>query len=97
MILKEGSFSDLKILEIYQQINRDDYQQESPTQTETLNIDKTQIKLKQKIINTPHQYNKKITQDDKINVELMKKITTEKKTTLPSLRNEWKKSKKMKR
>ena len=39
-ILKKGWFSDLEILEIYQQINREIYQQEHTTLTETLNTEK---------------------------------------------------------
>ena len=40
MILKKSWFSDLEILEIYQEINREEYQQDTTTQTETLNTEK---------------------------------------------------------
>ena len=44
MILKKGWLSDLKILKICEQVNREEYiQQEPPTQIETQNIDNQNI------------------------------------------------------
>ena len=40
MILKESCFFDLKIPQICRQINREEYQQDSLTQIETLNTEK---------------------------------------------------------
>ena len=40
MILKQGCFSELEAFEILQQINRETYQQDSNTVSETLNTDK---------------------------------------------------------
>ena len=53
---------------------------------------------KQKVSNQIERQNNEnwnitLTQEDKIKIELIKKIMTEKKTALPSLRNQdWKKS-----
>ena len=88
-------FSNSEILEIYQQIIREEYQQDSTTRTETKNIEKQET-LKQAEIqnnenwNTTHPNTTKqtLTQEEKMNIELMKKIITEKKTTLPSLRKQ---------
>ena len=92
-------FSDLKILEIYQKVIKEEYQQNSTFWTETLNTVKQEPTEQTETQNnenrnTTHPYTTKqmLTQKGKINVK--KKIMTETRTTLPSLRNQdWKKVK----
>ena len=98
-IIKKGWFSDLEILEIHQKINNE---QDSKTKPDTLNINKekrpkrnesptlengntTQLNNAQS--NNPEQT---LTQEQKVNLEDLRRILNSKKTTLPSLRNiEW--------
>ena len=40
MLIKKGCFPDIEILEIYQRVNWEEYQQDPSTQTETLNVEK---------------------------------------------------------
>ena len=90
-ITNNGWFSDLEILEIYQQIYRQTYQQTLYTVSETLNIEKPETPNHTINDNDRYTANTKpqtLTQEEKINVEIMKKIIPEKKTTLPSLRNQ---------
>ena len=101
MIIRKGWFSNLEILEIYRQTNSED----SLTRSETLNTEtkKKQNKLPNPItiqnsderkVANPSITKQMFTQEDKINVELIKKIMIEHKTTLLFLRNQdWKKVK----
>ena len=92
-IIKKSWFSDLEILEMHQQIYREIYQHVFNTVTETLNTEKPETPeqtqtLRNSIWKTTHPNTTKqaLTQED-----IMKRIMSEKKTTLPSLRNQnWK-------
>ena len=78
MILMKGWFSDLEIIEIYQQVKREEYQQ-NLIYIETLNAEKqeapnrieTQNKEKRKF--THPSNTKMLTQEVKINQKLVKK------------------------
>ena len=80
-------------------ISHEEYKQETPSRIETRNSEKSMYlpELKQKILKTkipqtPCTTKPILKQEDKINLELIRKIMTWKKTTLPSLRNhDWKK------
>ena len=77
MILKKGAFSDLEILEIYGQINSEEYQQDPLTQIKMLNTEKqeppTNLKSKILIIEIPQITKQNLMEEDKIIVELIKK------------------------
>ena len=85
MVLKKGSFSDFEIVEIYQQINGEEYQQDTTTRILTVSTEKQEPPTRserQNIenwsasrLNTPERT---WIQEDKINIELIKTIITEK-------------------
>ena len=82
------------------QVNYEEYEQEPPIRTETLNTEKQKPPKQTKTKNTENRNTtvssavKMLTQEDKMNVELIKKIMREKGSTLPSHRNQyWKKVK----
>ena len=89
-IIKKGWFSGLKILEIY----RETYQPVPNTVIEMLNTEKPETSNQIQTLDNsnrttthPNTTQQTLTQEEKMNVELMKRIMSEKKTTLPSLRN----------
>ena len=92
--IKKGYFSDLEILEIHQKINLD---LDSNTVPDTSNINKQKQPnwnepLTSKNINStqPNNPEQALTQEQKINLENLKRIKNGGKTTLQSLRNiEW--------
>ena len=99
MILQKGLFSDLVILEIYKQVNQEEYGQDSSTRIETLNTKRQEHNWnakntdKRSIVH-PSNTKHKLTQEDQMNIELIKKIMTGKKTTSASFRSQdWKKVK----
>ena len=96
-ITKNGWFSDLEILEIHQRIYRQTHQQTPTTVTETLNTGKPEIPNQTLHNNdryTANTLTKTLTQEEQMNVDMIKRIVSEKKTTLPSLRNQdWRKVK----
>ena len=85
-------FYDQEILEIWGQINRAEYDQDLPTRIETLHTEKQKPPNRIETQCTENQNSthpctiKQMLMQDKINLELIKKIKTEKKTILPSLR-----------
>ena len=90
-ITKNSLFSDLEILEINQQIYRQTHQQILNTVTETLNTGKPESP--NQTLHENHQYNintqmQTLIQEAKTNVDTIKRIMSEKKTTLPSIRNQ---------
>ena len=83
MILWKGWFSDLEILEIHQQVNREGSEQDSPNRIKTLNTEKQEPPNQIEAKNTekqnathPSTTKQVLRQDHKINVELMKKVIT---------------------
>ena len=85
MILMEGWFSYLKIIEICRQVSREKYSQEPSTQIERQNIEKTTY-------HRTHHHNT-IVKTNRKKQRLYKEIRTEKKITLQPLRNQkWKNS-----
>ena len=91
IIKKKGWFSDHEILEIRQKTNNE---QDTNTISDTLCFDKQKQSNRNKPPtsenrNTTHLNNreKTLTQEQKINLENLKRIMNEQKTTLPSLRN----------
>ena len=88
-----------KILEICGQINSEKYETDPSTRIETQNTEKQVPPNWIEKQNTDYQNaiepsitKQMLTQEDKIDVELLKKIIIEKKTTLQFLRNRyWKK------
>ena len=94
MILKKGLLTDFEILEICGQVNIKIYEQDPRARIEKPNTNKQEPPYQNETQNTknrntshPRTTKQMLTQDDKINVESIKKIMTEKKTTLPSLMN----------
>ena len=98
-IIKEGWFSDLEILEIYQKINNE---QDSNTVSDTSRINKEKQPNRNEPPTSengnatqpnnaqPNNPQQKLTQEQKVNLESLKGIMNGEKTTLPSLRNvEW--------
>ena len=93
-MIKKGWFSDLEILEIHQKTNNE---QNTYTVSDTLGFDRHEQSSRNKPPtsenrNTTHPNNTEqpLTQEQKINLEDLKRIMNEQKTTLPSLRNiEW--------
>ena len=79
------------MLEIHPQIYRQTHQQTPNTITETLNTGKPETP-KQTLHNndryTANTLTQKLTQEEKTNIDTMKRIMSEKKTTLPSLRSQ---------
>ena len=61
MILKKGWFSDLEILEIYQQINWEEYQQDPTMQIETLNTEEKKTPRNLNRIETQNNENQNTT------------------------------------
>ena len=97
IILKKGWISDLEVLEICKQVNTEEYSQDSPFPNRNTKCWKKEPPNRIKKENTENQNPKlpstpkQMLMQDKINLELMNKILSEKKTTLPSLRNlDWK-------
>ena len=99
-IIKKGWFSDLEILEIHQKIN--DQQSSNNTLPGTSNINKQTQPIRNEPptsengnsnqLNTAQQNNleQTLTQEQKLNLENLKRIMNSKKITLPSLRYiEW--------
>ena len=86
LILKKNCFFGLEILEICGQVNQEEFTQiESTKRVEMLNTDN-------QTTTEPSTTTSILVQEDKTNVELIKKVISEHKTTLPSLRNQdWKK------
>ena len=90
-ITKNCWFSDLEIWEIPQQIYRQTHQQTLNTVTETLNTGKPETLYQTLHDNDPYTANtptQTLTQEGKMNVDILKRIISEKKTTLTSLRNQ---------
>ena len=98
-IIQKGWFSDLEILEIHQKIN---YEQDTNTFTDTPRIDKQKQSNRneqptsenrnttQPNATQPNDTKQTLTQEQKINLENLKRIMNGEKTTLPSLRDiEW--------
>ena len=91
-------FSDLETLEIQEQIYKKTYQQVPNTVSETLDTEKPKTSKQKEILsdsnrNTiqPNTTIQILTQEEKLSEENMKGIMSEKKPTLPSLRNQqWK-------
>ena len=84
MIRKKGWFSDLEILEIWGQENCKEYEQDTPTWTKTLSTEKQEPSNRIEKQNTVNRKatdlrttKQMLTHEDKINVELKKKIMTE--------------------
>ena len=99
MVIKKVWFSNLEILEIHQQINRETFQQDSISVTETINTEKhdpsNRIEMQSNCNRNSTQPNSEqtIKQEEKMNVLIMNIIMSKKKTTLLTLRNQdWKKS-----
>ena len=89
-IAKNGWFSDLEILEIHQQIYRQTHQRTPTAVTETINTGKPETSNQTVHDNDPCAANTQtqtLAQDEETNVDTIKRIMSEKKTTLPSLRN----------
>ena len=90
-ITKNGWFFDLEILEIHQQIYRQTHQQTPTTVTEAKNTGKPETPnqiLRDNDSCTPNTQTRTLTQDEKIMVDTIERIMSEKKTTWPSLRNQ---------
>ena len=90
-ITKNCWFSDVQILEIYEQIYRQTHQETPNTVTETLNTGKSENPNQTLHDNDPYTANTQtqtLTQKEKMNVDTIKRIMSEKKTILPSLRNQ---------
>ena len=90
MILKKGYFSDFEILEINQQVNREEYQQNPITRTEMLNNKRQELPNRIEMQNTHNQHTtppttppkkKKLNTRRQNTCKVDKKIMTEKKTT----------------
>ena len=81
---------DFEILEICGMVNQEEHTQRIfPRQIETQNIEK-QIPIESRHVSV-------LMQENRTNVELIKEIMSEEKTTLPCLRNQdWKKGRKRK-
>ena len=85
MIQKKDWFSDIEILKIYEQVSREKYEQKPLNRFETQNT-------KNQNTTDPKSTIIMLTQKDRINLELIKKIMIENKIALTSLRNQdWKK------
>ena len=98
-IIKKGWFSDLEIIEIHQKINNQCSNNTLPG-TSNINKQKQPIWKEQLTLengnprwpNTAQSNNPKqtLSQEQKLNLENLKRIMNSEKTTLPSLRNiEW--------
>ena len=90
-ITKNGWFSDLEILEIHPQIYRQTHQQTPNTVTETINRGKLETPNQTLHDNDPCTANTQtqtLTQEEKTNIDIVRRIMSEKKTTLPSLRDQ---------
>ena len=77
MILKKVWFSEFEILDIYQQVNREEYQPDTTTRTETLNMEKQEIPNRIDIQNNENRnttytnsVKQTLTQEDTIKAEL---------------------------
>ena len=91
--LKRGWSSDLEILEIFEQINSEEYELDLPTRIETQHTEKSPNRIEEQNTGNrkaadPSTTKQTLMQEDNINVQLIKKIMAETKTTLPSLRNQ---------
>ena len=90
-ITKIGWFSDLEILEIYQQIYRKTCQQTSNTVAETLNTVKPENSNQTLLDNDPSTTDTQtqiLTKEEIVNIDTIRRIMAEKKTTLASLKNQ---------
>ena len=93
MIIKKGWFSDLEISEVHQKMNRESRQQDPNTIIDTPNNNTlNEMNQSNKNRNTTHPIHTEITlTQEEINMKNLKRIISEKKTGLPSLRNQnWK-------
>ena len=83
-MIKKRWFSDLEIPEICQKTNSESKQQDP----NTLNIEKQEESNRNELQSDKNQNTKHLKHtEQEINVENLKRIISEKKTTLPSLRN----------
>ena len=93
--------SELKILDKWGDVSHEENDQEPPSRIQIQNTDKKEPLFWNEIPNTENQNitdpsttKPILTHEDKINLELIKIMMSEKKTILPSLRNQdWKKVK----
>ena len=86
MIIKKDWFYNLEIFEIHQKVNKETCQLDPNTISETLNREKTEPSDQ---LETPHtQIQRKKHKKKKRNVEFLKRIMSEKETTLSSFRNQ---------
>ena len=103
-IIKKGWFSDFEILEIHQKMNNEQDSNTAPD-TSSINNENQPNRNQSPILengNTtppnnaqPNNPKQPLTQEQKVNIENLKRIMGSEKTTLPSLRNkEWKTVKK---
>ena len=95
-MIKKDWFSDFKILEIHQQVNWKTCQQDSDIRIGMVNAEKwdhsywIEMASNCNESNTHPNIEQTLTQE-KINLETIKRMMSEKKTTLPSFRNQdWK-------
>ena len=87
-IIKKGLFSCLEILEIYRKTNNEQDSKTSTNNQEQSNLNESLISENRNT--TPNYTEQTPTQEQKINLEKLKRIMNEQKSTLPSLRNiEW--------